>query len=106
MVAPMKVKKYLIIVGALLAGCASDPGVAPVGPNTYLISRQAATGFSGLGGLKVKALREAAAYCEQRGRMIDILHTKDSKPPYIFGNFPRTEITFSCLKRGGESNPN
>ncbi|MGH8226982.1 MAG: hypothetical protein ACREU3_03590 [Steroidobacteraceae bacterium] len=94
------------LAALLLAGCASNPGIAPIGPNAYLVSRQAATGFSGLGSLKVSALREAAAYCARQGRAMQVIHTKDSKPPYIFGNYPRTEITFSCLKRGASSSSN
>ena len=31
----------------LLMGCASNSGVAPMGPDTYMVTRQAATGFSG-----------------------------------------------------------
>jgi hypothetical protein len=92
----------LAMLGAVLIGCASDPGVAPVGPDTYLITRQAATGFSGLGSLKVRALREAGSYCAQRGREMQVRSVQDTKPPYIFTNYPRTEIEFSCIERGGE----
>ncbi len=36
--------KYLIPI-LLLAGCASNSGVVPMGNDTYMVSRQAATGF-------------------------------------------------------------
>ena len=61
-----------------------------------MISRQAATGFSGQGALKIDALREAKAHCESMGKAMIVNTTNDSKPPYVLGNFPRTEITFSC----------
>lgn len=74
-----------------LMGCASNPGVAPIGPDTYSVTRQAATGFTGLGNLRVKALREANDFCAKDGKVMQVVHTKDSQPPYVLGNFPRTE---------------
>lgn len=82
---------------ACLCGCASNPGVAPTGPGTYSVSRQAATGFPGLGGLRVKALREAADFCSKDGKSIKVLQTTNSDPPYILGNYPRVDIDFSCV---------
>ena len=79
-----------------LIGCSSNPGVAPLGEDQFIISRQAATGFSGQGALKIDALREAGAHCEAMGKAMTVNTTVDAKPPYILGNFPRTEITFTC----------
>jgi len=53
----MKVRLLLV-----LATCASNSGEVPAGLDTFLVSRQAATGFSGRGTLKADALREADAY--------------------------------------------
>ena len=80
-----------------LAGCAANPGVAKISENTFMVSRQAASGFSGLGSLKVKALKEAEQHCNGMGKSIQLLSTNDSMPPYVLGNFPRTEIQFSCV---------
>lgn len=85
----------------LLAGCASDSGIVPVGANTYLITRQAATGFSGLGNLAPDAINEANRYCASRTMVMKLIRMTESKPPYIFGNYPRAEIRFSCIKRSG-----
>lgn len=87
-----------IALGLLVTGCASNPGVAPLGPDSYVVSRQAATAFSGLGSLRAKALREADEFCKKQGRALRVVHTKDSEPPYIFGNYPRTEVEFMCLR--------
>src|SRR5205807_8672583 len=55
---------FLTTLGsALLGACASNSGVVPIGPDTFMISRQAATGFTGSGNLKADALREAKQYC-------------------------------------------
>lgn len=94
--AKLTLTNFSVLICTLLPGCASTPGIAPIGPNTYFVSRQAATGFTGLSSLKIDALREAGAYCAKSGRIVQVLDTKDSQPPYVFGNFPRVEISFSC----------
>ena len=82
----------------LLPACASNPGVAPTGPDTYMVSRQAATGFTGLGSLKEDALREASAYCVAQKRSMIIVGTTESQPPYVLGNYPRAEVQFKCIE--------
>lgn len=47
----MKKVIYSVLV-ILVTGCASNSGVVPIGPDTFMVSRQAATGFSGSGTLK------------------------------------------------------
>jgi len=68
-----------------------------MGPDTYMVSKQAATGFSGLGNLKAGALREAYAQCSKTSQSVDVLSDNESHPPYIFGNYPRVDITFRCV---------
>lgn len=93
--------KVVLAVSALtLAGCASNSGVVRIGPDTYMVSRQAATGFMGLAKIKAKAFGEANAYCDKQGRIAQVTHTRDSSPPYILGNYPRSEIEFMCLRPG------
>lgn len=90
--------RHCIIVAALiLAGCASNSGVVQMGPNSYFVSRQAATGLSGLGSLKAEAMAEAGQHCTAQGKTVDITDENDTKPPYIFGRYPRTEIRFRCI---------
>ncbi len=81
-----------------LAGCASNSGIVAMGNDTYMVSRQAASGFSGMGTLKADAMREAYSQCQQTGKRIEVIETIDAKPPYIFGNFPKTEIRFKCVQ--------
>jgi hypothetical protein len=81
----------------LLVACASTPGVVPIGPDTYMVSRQAATGFTGMSGLMAAAMREAEAFCRTKSMLMQVVSTSQSSPPYIFGNFPRAEVQFMCL---------
>jgi hypothetical protein len=87
-------------LAVLIAGCASNSGVVAIGQDTYMVSRQAATGFSGSGTLKAEAFREANEYCASQGKVMQVVATEEAKPPYLFGNFPKAEIQFMCLTRG------
>jgi hypothetical protein len=91
----MKTMLALLIVWAV--GCASNSGVVPMGTDTYMVSRQAATGFTGMGTLKAEAMKEAYEQCQKTGKSVQVLEAIDARPPYIFGNFPKTEIRFKCV---------
>ncbi|MBL8558424.1 MAG: hypothetical protein JNM47_06870 [Hyphomonadaceae bacterium] len=90
---------YCILMVAVLGlgACAMNSGATSIGPDKFVISRQAATGFSGMGTLKPQALAEANDKCSQSRRVAYVTRTQESKPPYIFGNFPRVEIEFVCV---------
>jgi len=90
-------KRILVSSIIVLAGCAINTGVVPIGQDTFMVSRQAATGFSGLGDLKGEAFREANQYCLDQRKSVQVLHTSESSPPYIFGNFPKAVVQFRCL---------
>ena len=92
--------KYVLLMSLLvISGCASNSGVVPIGPDTFMVSRQAATGFSGLGTLKADAFQEANQYCISQGKNIRVVNTNESSPPYVLGNFPRAEVQFMCLDK-------
>jgi hypothetical protein len=91
-----KIHLALLLV-ILSAGCAINSGVVPMGKDTFLVSRQAATGFTGLGELKAEAIREAHQFCKSIGKFLQVVRTSESSPPYVFGNFPRAEVQFMCL---------
>ncbi len=93
----MKTKIFVVLVALTLSGCASNSGVVQMGSDTYFISKQAATGFTGLGSLRGDAMREAYAQCSKAGKSVKVTDTVDSKPPYLLGNFPRVDITFRCV---------
>jgi hypothetical protein len=91
-------KNFLLLTMCLfLIGCAANTGVVPIGQDTFMVSRQAATGFSGPGNLKAEAFREANEYCISKGKSLQVVSTTETGPPYIFGNYPKAEIQFMCL---------
>lgn len=89
-------KLVAIFAVTILAGCASDSGVIDQGGGTYFVSKQAATGFHGLGNLRADATTEARQFCARSGRDLRVLKANESRPPYLLGNYPRVELEFAC----------
>jgi PBP1b-binding outer membrane lipoprotein LpoB len=91
-------KTMLMIAGLALcfSGCASNSGVVATGDNTFLITKQAATGLSGMGNLKVEVIEQASIYCQNAGKHLSIDRSEETRPPYILGNYPREEMYFHC----------
>jgi hypothetical protein len=90
----------LLTFVVLISGCASNSGVVQIGTDTFMVSRQAATGFSGSGTLKAKAFQEANQYCVNLHKKLQVVSTNEAQPPYVLGNFPKAEIQFMCLDMG------
>jgi hypothetical protein len=92
--------KLIVLLAAFtLASCAANSGVVPMGNDTYMVSRQAATGFSGSGTLKADALTEANQYCSAQRKTLNVTNTTEAQPPYVLGNFPKAEVQFTCVKQ-------
>lgn len=94
---PIKQKFFIAICSLVLSGCAANSGIVPMGSNTYMVSRQAATGFTGMGTLKAQAMREAYTQCQKTNKAVNVIETIDARPPFVLGNFPKTEIRFKCV---------
>lgn len=83
-----------------LTACASHTGVVSMGKDTFIIAKQQATGFPGLGNMKAEIIGEASRHCTGLGKELQVVSTEETKPPYILGNYPRSEIQFMCLTAG------
>ena len=81
----------------VLISCASHTGIVSIGKDTYMIAKQQATGFPGLGNMKAEIITEGNSYCQGQSKEFQIVSTNETKPPYILGNYPRSEITFMCI---------
>jgi hypothetical protein len=84
-------------IAVVLVGCAANSGVVPMGSDTYMISKQAATGFSGMGSLKADVMREAYNKCNSERKAVEVVESNESKPPYVLANYPRIDLTFRCV---------
>jgi len=84
-----------VSLGAL--GCASNAGIVPMGKGLFMAAKQQATGFPGLGNMKAELLADAAKHCAASGTELEVVSTQETQPPYILGNYPRSEIQFRCV---------
>lgn len=88
--------RFLFLLTFLLSGCAVHTGVVEINSNTYMVSRQAATGFTGKGNLKEESLSEAHLFCKNKSKSLKVISIQEAQPPYILGNFPKAEVQFVC----------
>ena len=91
----MKVTALLSIAALSIAGCAQSSGALTVGPDTYMISVQAAPARGGAGGAQAMGLKDAAAHCQTLGKQLLVINTaRETVNVYGAGN---SNITFRCL---------
>ena len=92
----MKGISYISISVLFLVSCATNSGVVPIGSEQFFISKQAATGFTGLGNLKAEAIKEGTVFCNAMKKEFELVSQDQSEGLQVLGNFPRVEITFIC----------
>jgi hypothetical protein len=93
-----------ILVSLIVGGCAINTGVVSIGQDTYAVAKQT-VGLSSqaLFPLKAANISEGASYCAKLGKVFEFVAIKETQPPYIFGNFPRSELQFKCGAKNGRS---
>ena len=96
----MKAFTITAATAVLLTACASHTGVVPMGKDTFLIAKQQATGFPGLGNMKAEIIAEASRHCTSMNKEVQVVSMQETQPPYILGNYPRSEVQFMCLTAG------
>ena len=57
-----------------------------MGKDTFMIAKQQATGFPGLGNMKAEIIAEGSRHCASLGKEFQLVSAQDTKPPYIFVN--------------------
>ena len=90
----------IAVISLGVIACASHTGIVQMGKDTYMVAKQQATGFPGLGNMKAEIIGEASQYCSNLGKELQIVSTQETQPPYILGNYPRSEFQFMCLVVG------
>ena len=97
----MKIKNiiYGMFTIVLVSGCATTTtGPMPAGKNTYLMSREEGAFPSGSEPLMAEVLAEASAFCSNQNKELKLINSTENPGPYIFGNYPKATITFSCIE--------
>ena len=82
-----------------IAGCASHTGVISTGEGNFMIAQQQATGLPGLGNMKAEIIQEGSEYCAKMGKQFHLVTATETQPPYVLGNYPRSEISFTCVSK-------
>ena len=90
----------LVVTFFVLAGCATTTtGPIPAGENTYIMSRQEGAFPSGDEQLLSEVIAEANTFCNSLAKNINLIKTHENSGPFIFGNYPKATITFSCVEK-------
>ena len=93
-------KIFLLLIGtSLFMGCASHTGIVSMGQGNFMVAKQQATGFPGLGNIKAEIISEGVKHCGDTGKEFELVSSQESQPPYVLGNFPRAEIQFRCIAK-------
>lgn len=88
-------RAFLLVVAAVLAGCASS-GPVSTGNGTFLITKQSAGGaFVSPGEIKVQLIREGSAHCAGIGKKFQMTGSTDAKADWVTN--PTSEIHYTCV---------
>jgi len=101
LLAGAEMKKIIIVIGllgSLFSGCASGTGVVPMGPDSYMISKQGGSAFVASGKLKAEVYAEASFYCKDNGK--EMMPVSSNEIHGGIGVFPQAELDFMCLSPG------
>ena len=87
---------YCITAVLMIAGCAGQSGVVPIGQDTFMASKQGWISTQSDSALKADVFREASAYCASKGKQLMPVST-NSRPGVIGRSYPEVEVQFRCL---------
>lgn len=90
---------WAALILLFLSACATNSGVVEIGPNSYLIQREAGSRFNGAGSMKTDSIKEAKTFCISHGKVLKVTATQDTST----GSFPQSEVQFTCLNEGDSS---
>jgi hypothetical protein len=93
----MRTYLHLTIACISASACASHTGVVSLGNDQFIIAKQQATGLPGLGNMKAEIIVEGTQHCTALGKTFELVSAKETQPPYVLGNYPRSEIQFKCV---------
>jgi hypothetical protein len=94
-------KLVVLALSFFTAGCAANSGAIPLGPDTYLISRQGGGFWAMPNTLRNEALTEANQYCSSHGKFFRVVSTQMLSQIALGQSggprFPIAEVQFMCL---------
>ena len=92
------------LVSLISGGCAISTGVVRMGQDTYTVAQQrVALSSQALFPMRTENIGDGISYCANLGRAFEFVAFKETQPPYIFGNVPRSELQFKCVEKTGNT---
>lgn len=92
----IRILSVFMLMSAIVGCATSSAGPVAAGPDTFVVSRQAGAFPSGREPLLAEALVEANAKCATVGKAMKLLSIVENPGPYVFGNYPKATVIFSC----------
>lgn len=87
-----------LLLALSLSGCATtSTGPIAAGNDTFVVSRQAGALPSGREPLLAEAIAEANTKCSSLQKSLKLVSTTENPGPYVFGNYPKATVIFSCI---------
>lgn len=92
--------RYIIILAAALAGCASSPPTK-IGADTYYSSKTNAAGaFGNVGAVAGELMADGNKYCAAMGKEFELV-TQTLNQPRPAASLGNAAITFRCVDKAG-----
>ena len=93
-------KKFCsFVLIALLAGCATSPGVVQVGPDTYLLKKEDHAGiFGNAEAMRLEVIGQANAFAESHSKIVNPISAK-SHAIGILGDWASFEFQFQLISK-------
>ncbi len=86
----------MILTALILAGCASNPGVVQLSPDTYLITKTDKGGiFGNASAMKANVINEANSFAQSKGKIAIPISTHES--PMGVGHFASFDYQFRLV---------
>lgn len=86
---------WVVMISA--GGCASPSTMKLQPDNTIRLSHKGGSPNTRLSILRSEARWYAYLYCQSQKRNVRVMTFEDAEGPFFSGNFPRTDIIFSCV---------
>ena len=93
----MNTRIWIAVACITASACASHTGVVALGNDQFMVAKQQATGLPGLGNMKAEIIAEGSQHCAAMGKKFELTSAHETHPPYVLGNYPRSEIQFKCV---------
>lgn len=89
--------RWSIVASTLMLQACATPstGVVPLGDGISSVAHQGSSAWVSTNSLKATALQEAGASCQQAGKGIRVVHTREIQAG-PFGRWPEAEVLFRC----------